>query len=76
MEIIFVADFQIDYNIVRQDNYTIFLMNKQNRGNYERLQAELEKKYKKREKKKKVKMKVSGGSVKKLQELIIKKTSK
>ena len=51
-------------------------MNKQNRGNYERLQAELEKKYKKREKKKKVKMKVSGGSVKKLQELIIKKTSK
>lgn len=40
-------------------------MNKQNN-----LQKEVEKKYEKREKKKKRAMKVSGGSVKKLQKII------
>ena len=39
----------------------------------EKLQKEIEKKAEKREKKKKPKMKVSGTSVKKLKEIIIKK---
>lgn len=38
--------------------------------NLDKLEKEIEKKYKKREKKKKPKMKVSGGSVKKLQRII------
>ncbi|MFA6171191.1 MAG: hypothetical protein WC715_01860 [Patescibacteria group bacterium] len=51
-------------------------MNKQNGGEHDRLLAALEKKHEKRKNKKRAKMKVSGGSVKKLQELIIKKTVK
>lgn len=61
---------------VRCFYYSIFPMNKQNKKDYEPLQSELEKKYQKREKKKRSKMKVSGSGVKKIQELIIKKTGK
>jgi len=58
---------------LRQINRANF-MGKQRKKDFEGLQSELEKKYKRREKKKRTEMKVSGGSVKKLQELIIKKT--
>ncbi|PIR13906.1 hypothetical protein COV49_00635 [Candidatus Falkowbacteria bacterium CG11_big_fil_rev_8_21_14_0_20_39_10] len=54
--------------------YNTFYMNKQNYkyGDFD-LEKETEKKYKKRDKKKKPKMRVSGSSVKKLQEIITKK---
>lgn len=49
-------------------------MNKQNKKlNTDDLEKKLEKKYKKRDKKKRPKMRVSGSSVKKLQEIITKK---
>lgn len=47
-----------------------------NKQNYNNLEEEVLKKYKKREKKKKPKMKVSGGSVKNLGKIIYKKASK
>jgi len=45
-------------------------MNKQKLRYLERLEKQAEEKYKKRDKKKKLKMKVSGGNVKKLSEII------
>ena len=45
-------------------------MIKHNKRNFDKLQEEAEKKYKKREKNKKPKMRVSGAGVKKLQKLI------